>query len=469
MGIEVIHPDDLTELADADRFVAHVKGSFLHSASGWHRFHLHTWTTEHADLLVLREARAVAAVTLAVAKSRADSCKDAGERELRRAAVARYERRSRQVAYAERLVRYGSQHPDLRMEDDQFNTHPHLLATGTGVVDLRDGSLRPGHPSDLITRRTPVAFNADAPEPQRWMQFLREVIGEDERELAYVQQLIGLTLTGDTSPQRMWLILGSGANGKSAFLRVLERLLGSGSPNALAQTAPASLMLNGRHGGATPEIVRLTGRRLVTLSETSDEVTLNSALVKRLTGEDSVVGRGLYQDFQELSIEAKFLMATNRLPRITDTSEGMWRRLVVIPFERTIPPDRRDPKLGAKLEAELPSILTWAVRGAVAVHREGFPEEPPRFTLHTHRYRGEQDLLAEFLATVAEIVPGAQVAAQDLQDAFYRHCEDAGRPKPDWRVQVAPELRARGCDVRPTGHDRRKHWHGIRLRTSADR
>jgi putative DNA primase/helicase len=465
-----IDPDDLTELADADRLVERLDGAFIHSGGSWLRFHHHVWTADRSDLMALVEARAVANVTLAVARSRAmrDSEVDPEWRKRRLAEVSRYEVRSRQVAYAEKLVRYAGQHPTLRLDARLLDARPHLLATGSGVVDLRDGRLRAGRPADYLTRFTPVPFQQDAPRPLRWARFLTEVISDDPEELAYMQRLVGLTLTGETSPQRMWLILGSGANGKSRFLTLLERLLGAGSASPLSQAAPASLMLNGRHGGATPEIVRLAGRRLVTLSETSDEVTLNSALVKRLTGEDAVVGRGLYRDFEELTIQAKFLMATNRLPRITDTSEGMWRRLVVVPFDRTIPAASRDPKLGETLEAELPGILRWAVDGAVAFYRDGWLDEPERFRLQTHRYRGEQDLLAQFLVEGAVLEPGASVPAQDLQDAFYRHCDELGRPKPDWRIQVAPELRARGCEVRPTGHDRRKHWHGIRLRTPAD-
>lgn len=466
-----IDPDDLTELADADRLVERLDGAFIQSGGEWLRFDTHVWTADRSDLMALVEARAVANVTLAVARSRAmrDPEADPVWRKRRLAEVARYEVRSRQVSYAEKLVRYAGQHPTLRIDSRLLDAMPHLIATGTGVVDLRSGRLRAGRPSDYLTRSTPVPYEQDAPRPVRWQRFLTEVISEDPAELSYIQRLVGLTLTGETSPQRIWLILGSGANGKSRFLNVLERLLGAGSGSPLSQTAPASLMLNGRHGGATPEIVRLSGRRLVTLSETSEEVTLNSALVKRLTGEDSVVGRGLYRDFEEVRIQAKFLMATNRLPRISDTSDGMWRRLVVVPFDRTIPAANRDPRLGEKLETELPGILRWAVDGAIAFYRDGWPEEPERFRLQTHRYRGEQDLIAQFLLDTAVLEVGASVPAQDLQDAFYRHCDEVGRPKPDWRIQIAPELRARGCEVRPTGHDRRKHWHGIRLRTPADR
>lgn len=471
MSSRTIDPEDLTELADGDRLVERIAGRFRYSQGlGWLRFSQHLWISDRADLHAYAEARAVAASTLADARARAlfDPDADPEWRKRRLAEVASYMRRSRQVSYAEKLVRYASQHPMLRIDEQQLDAHPHLLATSSGVVDLRAGTLRPGRPSDLISRSTNVAYLADAPTPRRWTTFLNEVIGDDAEELDYIQRLVGLTLTGETSPQRLWLILGSGANGKSRFLTTLERLLGAGSATSLSQTAPASLMLNGRHGGATPEIVRLAGRRLVTLSETSDEVTLNAALVKRLTGEDAVVGRGLYRDFTEVAVQAKFLMATNRLPRITDSSDGMWRRIVVIPFAHTIPPERRDPNLAAKLDAELPGILRWAIEGSRAFYRDGWPDEPRRFRLQTHRYRGEQDLLAEFLEEIAVLDPGATVPAQQLQDAFYGLCEDLGRPKPDWRVQIAPELRARGCEVRPGGHDRRKQWHGIRLRTPAD-
>lgn len=462
-------PDDLTELADGDRFVDRVKGALMTTPAGWYRFATHVWTMDQADMFALEQARITAAVTLAVAKSRAARDTDDPEADIRRRRdVGRYARHSRQVIYAEKLVRYGRQDVRLRVDETALDRHPHLLATASGVVDLRTGLLRPGRPQDLLTRSTDVPFDPDAPEPIRWHRFLGEVIGDDREELAYIKRLVGLVLTGETSPQRLWLILGSGANGKSRFLATLERLLGAGTATSLSQTAPASLMLNGRHGGATPEIVRLSGRRLVTLSEVSDEVTLNSALVKRLTGEDAVVGRALYRDFTEVSLQAKFLMATNRLPRVTDTSDGMWRRLVVIPFDRTIPPERRDPQLGVKLQAELPGILRWAVEGSVEYYRDGFPAEPARFQVQSHRYRGEQDPLAEFLADVAVLEAGTRIPAQELQDAFYRWCDDRGRPRPDWRIDIAPELRARGCDVRPGGHDRRKQWHGIRLRTPAN-
>src|SRR5207245_4986795 len=107
-----------------------------------------------------------------------------------------------------------------------WDSDPMLLGVANGVVDLRSGKVRSGQPSDKITLHTNISFNPAAGCP-RWFQFLSEIFGGDEAVIDYVQRAVGYCLTGDVREQCLFLLYGSGANGKTTFLMMLLYLCGA--------------------------------------------------------------------------------------------------------------------------------------------------------------------------------------------------------------------------------------------------
>jgi P4 family phage/plasmid primase-like protien len=298
----------------------------------------------------------------------------------------------------------------------------HLLGVKNGILDLRQGVLLPFTPDKLITRRVPWAYDQDATCP-RWQAFLREVLGDDPDVQDYVQRVIGYVLTGDTSLQQMWLCIGAGANGKSTFIGALRTLLG---PD-YAQQAPETVLLGKpSQGSATSELARLEGARLVALTETDEGQHLNETRVKALVSGDPIAARELYQSIHEFEPTAKFFLATNHLPVVRGTDEGIWRRLVVIPFERTFGVNL-DPRLADELKAEMPGILAWALHGAQQWFATHAIPVPDAFTAPTRTYRMDQDPVRAFLNDCTDQLPDAKVEATALHQAYTRWCDEQGR------------------------------------------
>ena len=320
------------------------------------------------------------------------------------------------------IADFASRCAPIEAELADFVEPAHLLGVRNGILDLQTKSLMPFDPAVLITRRVPWAYEPDATCP-RWEAFLREVFGDDPDVQEYIQRLVGYVLTGDTSLQQMWLCVGTGANGKSTFIRALQNLLG---PD-YAQQAPETVLLGKpSQGSATSELARLAGARLVALTETDQGQHLNETRVKSLVSGDPIAARELYQAIQEFEPTAKFFLATNHLPVVRGTDEGIWRRLVVIPFERTFDVNI-DPGLAATLRAEMPGILTWAAQGALLWWSTKKVPVPAAFTAPTKAYRHEQDAVRGFLEDCTERVPDAKVEATALYQAYTQWCEEQGR------------------------------------------
>ena len=335
---------------------------------------------------------------------------------------ARVMRSMERLGTVKSIADFASRCAPIEAELADFIEPAHLLGVRNGILDLQTKTLMPFDPAVLITRRVPWAYDPEATCP-RWEAFLREVFGDDASVLEYIQRLVGYVLTGDTSLQQMWLCVGTGANGKSTFIRALQNLLG---PD-YAQQAPETVLLGKpSQGSATSELARLAGARLVALTETDQGQHLNETRVKSLVSGDPIAARELYQAIQEFEPTAKFFLATNHLPVVRGTDEGIWRRLVVIPFERTFDVNI-DPGLAATLRAEMPGILTWAAQGAMLWWSTKKVPVPAAFTTPTKAYRHEQDAVRGFLEDCTERVPDAKVEATALYQAYSQWCEEQGR------------------------------------------
>ncbi|MCI6141288.1 MAG: phage/plasmid primase, P4 family [Subdoligranulum variabile] len=315
--------------------------------------------------------------------------------------------------------------------DADFDDARGFLNLPNGILKLSDTMLRPHRRSAHITRLAGALYDPDAEAPV-WRAFLDSVTGGDKELQTYLQAMVGYMLTGSTREQCIFFLYGDGSNGKSTFLDVLADLLGSYAMNAQSETITARNNAN----GPRTDIARLKGARLVTISECPADVWLDEAIVKQLTGGDTVTARYLYGREFEFKPEFKLIMATNHKPRIRGTDSGIWRRIRLVPFTQTIPEDKQDLQLPDKLRAELPGILNWAIDGlrlwlknSNNARRRGLPP-CQAVDSATAAYRGEQDRLKEFLEECTEPAPGYTVQASILYQVYRRWCEENGERFP---------------------------------------
>jgi putative DNA primase/helicase len=150
--------------------------------------------------------------------------------------------------------------------------------------------------------------------------------------------------------------------------------------------------------GPSPDVMALKGRRFVYANETEEGQRLSGARIKDMTGDDSLTCRPPYGKANiKFRPTHKLVIAGNHKPEITDMSLGMWRRVLLVPFERVIPVAARDLGLLEKLKREGAGILNWALAGLRA-YRQGGLQTPAKVAGATAAYREEQDILGEFLA-----------------------------------------------------------------------
>jgi putative DNA primase/helicase len=344
---------------------------------------------------------------------------------------------------------------EVPVSPDELDADPWVLNCKNGTVDLhRTGELMAHRREDLITKLAPVEYDPEARAPA-WDAFLGRVLPGEELQ-SFVQRAAGYSLTGDTSEQCMFINHGTGANGKSTFQEAVSAALGD-----YAMRAPSEMLLAKRAGAIPNDIARLKGSRYVTASETEEGRRLAESLVKDLTGQDTVTARFMRAEFFDFPPTHKLWLSTNHKPEIRGTDTAIWRRIRLIPWSVTIPPEEQEKRLPATLRRELAGILAWAVRGCLEWQREGL-RAPDEVRRATSEYRAEMDVLAGFLGECCETGPELWDYAKDLYTSYKRWCGETGE-RPETQRKFGERLRERGFQRDRGGSRGAGIWRGLRL------
>lgn len=211
------------------------------------------------------------------------------------------------------------------------------------------------------------------------------------------------------------------------------------------------------------DIARLRGARLVAASESDEGRRLSEALIKQLTGGDTITARFMRAEWFDFRPQFKVWLATNHKPLVRGTDNAIWDRLRLIPFDVRIPEAQRDQHLLATLRAELPGILNWALEGARAWQNGGL--QPPDVVLAaTEGYRAEMDVLGEWLAERCVLGERESAGATDLYTSYQRWAESSGEHVMS-QTALGRRLMERGFDRRRSASG--QVWHGVSLRPTA--
>ena len=309
---------------------------------------------------------------------------------------------------------------DRSVSASEFDTDPFLLAASDMWIDLTNGEAVAPNPSKLVSKALSVNFDQAADCPN-FMKFLDDIFECDQELIGFVQRAIGYSLTGSTSEQCLFIMIGDGANGKSTFINVINKLLGLYGSTAASQT----LIANGGNS-IGDDLVDLIGARLITVSETEEGQSLAEAKIKQMTGGDRLKGRPLYGTHIQFNIIGKLWLATNSLPQINNTDHGIWRRIKAIPFNRTFSADEQDKTLGDKLIQELPGILNWAIEGCLSWQANEL-QTPQVVEDQVAEYKSAMDSISQFVRDECEQDSKHICAASKFYQAYRDWCVSAGR------------------------------------------
>lgn len=280
---------------------------------------------------------------------------------------------------------------------DEFDSNPYLLNLENGTFDLKKGEFREHRADDLITKLAPVEFNQGA-TLDRWDSFILQIMSEDREKAEFLQKALGYSLSGSTNEECMFILYGATTrNGKGTLMESVLGVVGDYGKSVKPETIAIANKSSNSH---SEDIARLQGVRLANISEPPKNMFLNSALVKSLTGGDTINARFLHENSFEFKPQFKLFVNTNYLPKIDDATVFMSNRIHIIPFDRHFSADEQEKTLKEQFSSSeaKSAILNWLIAGYYMA-KGGFA--PPKSVVNaTKSYQQESEPVYKFINTV---------------------------------------------------------------------
>jgi putative DNA primase/helicase len=324
---------------------------------------------------------------------------------------------------------------------EQWDKDPWCLNTPSGVVNLRDGSIRKHDPNDYFTKLTGFAPDSNCPTPN-WDAHLTLFFGGDAEMIAYMYRVWGYCLTGDVSEDAIFFCYGEGDNGKTTTMELLRAIWGE-----YAQDAPMEMFTAKKFGHDHPtELTILHGARLVTASENERGSRFSEARVKKLTGGGRIKARKMRRDFFEFPPTHKLMFDGNHRPRLSSVGDAWRRRMNIILWAVKIASADKDPNIDQKLLREAPGILSKIVAGCLEWKKIGL-KPPKKVTDATANYLTEQDVMKEWFEDCVEVDTTGQIGffTSELYPSYKAFVELRGE-RPSGQTAFSEDLESRATE-----------------------
>lgn len=341
---------------------------------------------------------------------------------------------------------------------NDWNADPMLFGVKNGILDLRTGEVSDGKPSQLISKCSETHFDKKAACP-RWEQFLQEIFSNNQPVINFIQRAIGYTLTGLVSEQYVYMLIGNGSNGKSTFLNIILKILGS-----YGIKTPFGTFERRFSSSTTNDIASLEGHRFIMASESNKGVVIDEARLKSLTGGDPISARYLYKEHFTFKPSGKIFLGINHRPIVKDDSYGFWRRVLLIDFPVQFNEASADKELDKKLNEELPGILNWAIEGCLLWQKSGLMI-PDCVKIATEQYKFDSNPLQDMVAAYCAVEQGNIELTVNSDDLYKVYIYFAGQHnlKPSDRLSRTSFLNTFDNNYVHSSFNGSKVYYGIAL------
>lgn len=345
--------------------------------------------------------------------------------------------------------------PGVRVSRAELDSDPCLLGVANGVLDLLTGTLIENRPELLITRYANAAYRPDVKAPI-FRRFMDEICMGRQDLVDYLQEVFGYALSGLIKEHAFFILLGTGANGKSTLVEVFLHLL---DDYGIGMPGHAFLKSNSR--AIRNDIARWPGIRYGTIAEVNTDNSLDESLLKRSVAGDVMTARFIGKEYFDFHPQAKFFLSVNALPKITGADNGIYRRLIVLPFDGDFQATM-DRDLPEKLRAEIDGILAWAVVGFQRWFKRGHLVKPQCVIDACAAYRAEMDTVQSFLDECCILDPKAETPLGVLYEAYQNWAKGA--------VVDPAKMHLFGTLMGQKGFKKKKsgpwRWLGVALKTA---
>ena len=312
-------------------------------------------------------------------------------------------------------------HPILEISPRDLDSDPFALCTPEATYDLRKGlaGAREHLQEDYITKITSVSPSKKG--QQIWLDCLDLIFQGDQSLIDYVQMICGLAAIGKVYVEALIIAYGDGRNGKSTFWNVVSRVMGLYSGNISADTLTVGCRRN-----IKPEMAEVKGKRLLIAAEMQEGSRLNDSTVKQLCSTDDVFAEKKYKDPFSFKPCHTLVLYTNHLPRISASDDGIWRRLIVIPFNAKITGKSDIKNYGEYLfDKAGESILAWVIEGVKKVIELDYRIPVPECVQKAiDEYRNQNDWFGHFLADKCEVDDSYKESSSALYQAYRSYSMD---------------------------------------------
>jgi putative DNA primase/helicase len=346
------------------------------------------------------------------------------------------------------------------LNDDGPVPADEVVACDNGLIHVPTRTLLELTPSFYVHHAVPFGFDPDAPAPSRWLTFLNELWPDDRESIDTLQEIFGLLASGDTRMQKIFLLVGPKRGGKGTIARVLKAMIGA---HHVAGPTLSGLATN---FGLSP----LIGKPVAIVSDARIRSGGTDIVTERLlsiSGEDTLTIDRKFRDPWTGQLPTRFVILSNELPRLTDTSGALASRFVVLTLTRSFY-GRENPDLTAELLAELPSIFNWSLDGLERLRARGRFSVPQSSKDAIRELEDLGSPVGAFLRDECIRGPEVSTPVDAIYAAWKAWCQDHGRDHPGTQQTFGRDLRAAvpGLKVtQPRGPDGRQHRHyqGIRV------
>jgi putative DNA primase/helicase len=268
-----------------------------------------------------------------------------------------------------------------------------LINLDNGTLEISpDGSVKQRKFSqcDYMLYCLPYAYDAKALSPL-FTEYLNRVLPDKESQ-NILQELMGSVFIKNINLEKIGILYGSGANGKSVLMKIIITLLGNSNVSQMDLKALTT------DRNADNNRAQLMGKLLNFAPEINAKGEQAHDLIKRMASGEAIQVKILYKDTITISDYAKLIFNANMLPSDVELSHGFFRRFLIVEFDQTISDKEKDPELANNIIAnELPAVLNWMIEGAKRLQQNKKFSMCKKSDDLLNRYRLESDVVAMWI------------------------------------------------------------------------
>lgn len=308
----------------------------------------------------------------------------------------------------------------LMVDDSLIDNQRDYINVANGLFNVETYKLEAHNRETYITSQLPFSYDADADCPH-FRKFLSEALVKSDGLMDFELQMMllegmGYSLTANTDYRVSFWLVGASGTGKSVLLNVIQKLAGS---------SHAAIDLDALTDNPY-QLADIAGKRLVTFTEPKANSVLADNHYKRIVSQDTIMARQIFgQPFRFVPI-CKLWGAMNHTPRVIDRSDAVFNRVLIIPMNHTMPEEKKDLRLGEKLELELAGIFNMALIGLKRLRRANGFTKAEQAEKARQEYKTENDIEAAFIEECCTREADTRTNAQTLYDAYSAWCRRNG-------------------------------------------